>query len=120
MLEEGVPGSREPLPALTNPEYLARAATRHRQKIRPTDLDFDLSEEHIPEGFLQADIKVDGRRHLVFATKNMLTLLERAKTWYVDGTFKVVKAPFTQLSYSPSTHLFVVANVLNKYHWYLF
>ena len=92
--------STEPLPALKNPEYLARAANRHRQKKRPqepTSLDFDLSEDHIPEDFLKADVKVDGRRHLVFATENMVTLLTRAKTWYVDGTFKVVKAPFTQL-----------------------
>ena len=92
--------STEPLPALKNPEYPARAANRHRQKKRtqePTSLDFDLSEDHIPEDFLKAYVKVDGRRHLVFATENMVTLLTRAKTWYVDGTFKVVKAPFTQL-----------------------
>ena len=100
MLEEDVGTSTEPLPALKNLEYLARAANCHRQKKRPqepTSLDFDLSEDHIPEDFLKADVKVDGRRHLVFATENMVTLLTRAKTWYVDGTFKVVKAPFTQL-----------------------
>ncbi len=92
--------STEPLPALRNPEYLARAANRHRQKKRPaepTSLDFDLSEDHIPEDFLKADVKVDGRRHLMFATENMVSLLKKSKTWYVDGTFKVVKAPFTQL-----------------------
>ncbi len=92
--------STEPLPALRNPEYLARAANRHRQKKRPaepTSLDFDLSEDHIPEDFLKADVKVDGRRHLMFATENMVSLLKRSKTWYVDGTSKVVKAPFTQL-----------------------
>ena len=27
----------------------------------------------------------------------MLDLLSKSKTWYVDGTFKVVKEPFTQL-----------------------
>ena len=46
---------------------------------------------------MKADVKVDESRHLVFATKNMVTLLTRAKTWYVDGTFKVAKAPFAQL-----------------------
>ena len=100
MLDEGVATSTEPLPALRNPDYLARAANRHRQKKRPaepTDLDFDLREDHIPEDFLKADVKVDERRHLVFATKNMVTLIQRSKTRYVDGTFKVVKAPFTQL-----------------------
>jgi hypothetical protein len=46
---------------------------------------------------LQSDVKVDGQRHLVFATENILSLLKGSKTWYVDGTLKVVKAPFTQL-----------------------
>ena len=98
MFEEGIANSTEPLPALKNPEYLARAANWHRQKKRPAeplDLDFEINGDHLPAGFLQSDLKVDGRRHLVFATKNMLSLLKRSKTWYVDGTFKVVKAPFT-------------------------
>jgi hypothetical protein len=93
--------------ALKNPEYLARAANRHRQKKRPAeplDFDFEINEDHLPRGFLQSDLKVDGWRHLVFATENMLSLLKISKTWYVDGTFKVLKAPFTQLF---SIHSFV-------------
>ena len=100
MLEQGIPTSTEPLPALSNPEYLARAANHHRQKMRPaepTDLEFEVNENHIPEDFLKSDLKIDGRRHLVFATQSMLDLLSKSKTWYVDGTFKVVKEPFTQL-----------------------
>ena len=107
MLEEGVAYTTEPIPALRNPEYLARAANRHRQKMRPaepTDLEFEIQEEHIPAGFLKSDVKVDGKRHLVFATQNMLNLMTRSKTWYVDGTFKVIKVPFTQLF---SFHSFV-------------
>ena len=76
MLEEGVATLPEPLPALRNPEYLARAANRHRQKKRPaesTDLDFDINEDHIPEDIIKADVKVGGKRHLVFATESMLT-----------------------------------------------
>ena len=67
------------------------------RSAEPTDLDFEVNEDHIPDDFLKSDIKVDGRRHLVFATQSMLDLLSRSKTWYVDGTFKVVKKPFTQL-----------------------
>ena len=65
MLEQGIPTSIEPLPALSNPEYLARAANRHRQKMRPaepTDLEFEVNENHIPEDFLKSDLKIDGRR----------------------------------------------------------
>ena len=107
MLEEGVAYTTEPMPALRNPEYLARAANRHRQKMRPaepTDLEFEMQEELIPADFLKSDVKVDEKRHLVFATQNMLNLMTRSKTWYVDGTFKVIKAPFTQLF---SFHSFV-------------
>jgi hypothetical protein len=79
--------------------------------LEPTDLDFDLSEDHVPDGFLKSDVTVDGRRHLVFATQNMVTLLARSKTWYIDGTFKVVKAPFTQLF---SIHSFVRSGECTK------
>ena len=78
MLEEGIANSTQPLPALKNPEYLARAANRHRQKKRPAeplDLDFEINGDHLPAGFLQSDLKVNRRRHLVLATKNMLRWL---------------------------------------------
>ncbi len=114
MLEEGIATKTEPLPALKNPEFLARAANRYRQKKRPIEpksLDFDINENHTPADFLKSDVEVDGRRHLLFATENMLHLLKRSKTWYVDGTFKVVKAPFTQLF---SIHSFVRSDECTK------
>ena len=41
-------------------------------------------------------VSICDRRHLIFATDEQLLILSRAKTWYVEGTFKLCKAPFTQ------------------------
>jgi len=61
------------------------------------DLDFDLCQEHIPDGFLKADLKEYGKRHIILATDQQLEHLSKAKSWYIDGTFKLVKRPFQQL-----------------------
>ena len=53
---------------------------------------------------MKGDIGIDGNRHIIFATDAMLTLLSNAKAWYMDGTFSVVKSPFTQLY---SIHVFI-------------
>ena len=85
---------------LPKPQHVARQANRLRQKLRPkdpTDLDFELEEEHIPDGFLRSDLRVRRRRHLIFATDDQLNQLMRAKSWYIDGTFKLCRQPFTQL-----------------------
>ena len=82
-------------------------ANRVRQAMGPADPDdlaFDLDEGHIPPNFLVADIRKSGRRHIILATPEQLALLSRAKTWYVDGTFYVVKEPFYQLF---SVHAFI-------------
>lgn len=63
-----------------------------------------LATAFLPDDFLQADISGDHRRHLVFATKQQLKILSQAKTWYLDGTFKVVGEPFVQLF---SVHAFL-------------
>ena len=64
-----------------------------------------MDSNHLPDGFLQQDIRSSSSRHIFVAcTDEMLQLLAKAKVWYIDGTFKVVKEPFTQLL---SIHAFV-------------
>ena len=89
-----------PCPALPKPEYIARTANRLRQSLRPEnpkDMNFELVEECVPAGFFQADVQVKDRRHLIFARQEQLDILARAKSWYVNGTFKLVRHPFKQL-----------------------
>jgi len=86
---------------------LARAANRKRAKVwpsEPTDLDFNYDDRFLPDGFLRSDLHVWSSRHTVFASNSMLDILSQAKTWYIDGTFKVVPAPFNQRL---SVHAFV-------------
>lgn len=53
---------------------------------------------NVPDNFLRADVEtVDGQRHLIFMTDLQIKYLTTAKTWYIDGTFKVARAPFMQL-----------------------
>ncbi|XP_029974749.1 uncharacterized protein LOC115408246 isoform X2 [Salarias fasciatus] len=87
-------------PTLPKPVNLAGMANGQMQKMcppEPKDLTFEIDYGHVPEGFMREDVTVEGRRHLILATDAMLELLVAAKRWYVDTTFKVVKAPFTQL-----------------------
>ncbi|XP_074631182.1 uncharacterized protein LOC141889768 [Acropora palmata] len=89
-----------PCPALPKPVHVARAANRLRQKLRPEhpkDLNVELVEECLPSGFFRADLTVKQRRHLIFARQEQLNTLAHAKSWYVDGTFKLVRHPFKQL-----------------------
>ena len=94
-------------PALPSISNLSRAGNRYRRVDRPThptNLSFKLQQSRVPDGFYQADITSGSSRHLMFATDCMLKLLSKAVTWYMDGTFKVVKAPFMQLF---SIHAFI-------------
>ena len=50
-----------PCPSLPRFDSLQRTANRTRQQLRPQDpnnLDFELEEEHIPDGFFRDDVKV--------------------------------------------------------------
>ena len=77
---------------------ISKAINRARNSLRPDDpidLEFEIDESF--KQFLKADIEMQSRRHLIFATDKQLENLEKTKIYYVDATFKIVKPPFTQL-----------------------
>ncbi|KAJ8307107.1 hypothetical protein KUTeg_015191 [Tegillarca granosa] len=91
----------------SDPEGSSLTANRVRERLRPKepqDLTLQIAQNYIPDGFLRADVKVGDERHLIFATEDQLQLLDKAKQWFIDGTFKVVRAPFYQIL---SIHSFV-------------
>ncbi|WAR21691.1 hypothetical protein MAR_015665 [Mya arenaria] len=53
--------------------------------------------DYLGEKFLVGDVRVGDKRHMMFATADQLCLLQRTRTLYLDGTFRVVNKPFTQL-----------------------
>lgn len=86
--------------ALPQHASLVRLANKRRQGDRPpnpTTLDFDVQENAVAPGFIQADIRQGSKRHFLLFTATFLSLLRTAMEWYVDATFKAVGAPFTQL-----------------------
>ncbi|KAK3101191.1 hypothetical protein FSP39_001639 [Pinctada imbricata] len=93
---------------LPKPTNLVRAANRLRQKQRPVepmDLTFDIDHTFLRDSnFFRGDLHVDSARHIIFASDAQLRILNLARRWYVDGTFKVINQPFTQLF---SIHAFV-------------
>ncbi|KAG1654737.1 hypothetical protein GQR58_024829 [Nymphon striatum] len=98
-------------PSPSRPHMEIRITNRKRESARPKtpeDIKFipdqDFIERQIPEPFLRADIISETSRHIIFATDKKLELLANAKTWYIDGTFKIVTKPFYQLV---SIHAFI-------------
>lgn len=63
-----------------------------------------LDMNHIPQGFLQGDIKHDGQRHVIFMSEVQKKYLAEAQEWFMDGTFKCCREPFKQLM---SIHVFI-------------
>ncbi|OAF71890.1 hypothetical protein A3Q56_00328 [Intoshia linei] len=72
--------------------------------VELTDSYFELNLDHVPNNFLKKDFMVEENRHIIFATDQMLQLMTNAKTWYMDGIFKIVKKPFSQLF---NIHVFI-------------
>lgn len=60
-------------------------------------------EDHIPN-FKTLDVYASRQRHLLVYSETQLQILSKAKTWYMDSIFHVVKMPWTQLL---SIHAFI-------------
>ena len=74
------------------------------------DIFFDIEEHHLPLSFLKAVITVENdARHLMFFTDQQLFYMSTQKLWFVDGTFKIVGAPFMQLL-SVNVHVYYNGN----------
>ena len=85
---------------------LKRVINNARAKIRPKNpaandpdfiVDIDYFSKVFEESFYIDEVRADGARHFLFATKAQLTQLSRAKVVYCDGTFLLVNKPFMQL-----------------------
>ncbi|XP_060572559.1 uncharacterized protein LOC132730609 [Ruditapes philippinarum] len=103
--------ANQPEASRTSDQALYQMCSRARSCLRPKDpttLDFEIDEEYlgrtIEEPFYRETVTVKDRKHIILSTDVQLSLLSRAKSWYIDGTFKVVKTPFTQLL---SVHAFI-------------
>ncbi|XP_050740022.1 uncharacterized protein LOC127010190 [Eriocheir sinensis] len=79
---------------------IVRTTNRLRQARRPKqpkDLNFTWVTEELPDNFVQHDMVVGSACHVIMFTALLLSLLSKAKMWYVDATFKAVQRPFQQL-----------------------
>ena len=89
------------VPELPNTTSMARRLNRHREKTRPKHPhsleDFNIDLDHVPHIFDTWQVQVGDRKHIIFSTLEQQDLLVKSKTWYLDGTFKIVKEPFVQL-----------------------
>ncbi|XP_052093609.1 uncharacterized protein LOC127729772 [Mytilus californianus] len=104
MLEHIEPEDHQ-LPKVKNLERLANRVRKDLRPDEPQDLNFVLDTDYLQcNDFIIGDIRVDNERHLMFASPNQLQILQQAKRWFCDGTFKILADPFAQLW---SIHAFI-------------
>lgn len=86
------------LPSLDNFVWSVNKKRSGGRPKHPANLEFDLEMNNIPLDFLLRDIQVgsdqDKDPFLLFCTEK-LEIMSACKRWYMDGTFKLVKHPFT-------------------------
>ena len=75
---------------------------RHRALHAPPkvrDINFDLDHNFLPNipNFYRGQVFTTEGRHMIFFSNKQLYYLKNTKSWYVDGTFKIMKDPFLQL-----------------------
>ena len=91
-------------------ELMVRQVNHHRKRDRPeepTKIRFKIDKDFLTSrtpSFFQKTVKVGEQRHRIFFTPAQKKILSKAKRWYVDATFKIVKDPFKQLF---SIHVFI-------------
>ena len=88
------------LPTLTN---RCRYINKCRHELHPpnlpqNDLNFEIADSYFMPGFYRGEVQGNDRAgHLIFATKEQLEYLANCRRWFIDGTFKIVSRPFSQL-----------------------
>ena len=75
---------------------------RHRALHAPPkvrDINFDLDHRFLPNipNFYRGQVFTTQGRHMIFFSDQQLEYLKITKSWYVDGTFKIMRDPFLQL-----------------------
>lgn len=93
------------LPKVNNLIRMTNQVREDLRPVEPKDLNFVIDTEYLQsQDFLIGDIHVDEERHILFATPVQLQILQYAKRWFCDGTFKILPKQFQQMW---SIHAFI-------------